>query len=240
MSNIGDCLNDPICEWITGEKAHGKVLACGTILRLVDGHQVWGSGYDGFRDLSKKKPPKIHAVRGPKTRAACLSWGWKCPEVYGDPGILLPRFVHYEDCADPPGNWDWDIGWVPHFKDEMKNVMGWHTISPKTDDPWKFVGELLTCSVIVSQSLHGLVLADAYGIPSVWAPLSARPKWKGVKAKGRAHRGPLKRGDAWTFKYEDYYESIDVDPVCSMDPNDAKLHPIPDSMGDKLLEVCPW
>lgn len=235
MANIGDCLNEPLCEWITGHPLNKKkVVGCGTILRVVNGHEVWGTGYDGFRDLgSKNKPPsKIHAVRGPKTREACLSWGWKCPEVYGDPGILLPRFVK------PERNVIHEIGWVPHFKDELQELNGWFKVSPKTDDPWKFISELLMCEVIVSQSLHGLVLADAYGIPSVWAELSARPKWK--NPVGFPKKGPVKREDAWTFKYEDYYTSIDVDPVCSMNPNDAKLHPIPDTMGDKLLEVCPW
>jgi len=231
MPNIGDCLTLPIYEWITGGdyKSSPKLLACGTILRNINGHNVWGTGYDGFRDLSKKKSGKIYAVRGPKTREACLSWGWKCPEVYGDPGILLPRFIGSDRHAA------YDVGWVPHFKDELQDVEGWHTISPKTSDPWKFVGGLSTCRIIVSQSLHGLILADAYGIPSVWAPLSDRPKWR--NPTGQPKQGPMKRENAWTFKYEDYYASIGIDdPICSMNPNDAKLHPIPDIMGDRLLE----
>jgi pyruvyltransferase len=38
----------------------------------------------------------------------------------------------------------------------------------------EFVDDLLSCEVIASSSLHGLVAPDSYGIPSVWIRISDR------------------------------------------------------------------
>ena len=40
---------------------------------------------------------------------------------------------------------------------------------------------------VVSESLHGLIVAEAYGVPSVWVELTEHPDW-------------------WSFKYNDFYE----------------------------------
>ena len=53
---------------------------------------------------------------------------------------------------------------------------------------WKDVIDQITaCDYIASSSLHGIILADAYGIPNVWIQLSNRIRGNG-------------------FKYRDYYE----------------------------------
>jgi len=227
MRNIGDSLNEPLYRWIAGRemtrKTRRQILGCGTILHNVKGTagtEVWGSGYNGRSDLSKRRPPKIHAVRGPLTRRACLEWGWDCPRVYGDPGMLVPRLV----AAELPARLF--LGWIPHFKSERIKRTGYLTISPQTQDIEGFVHQILSCKVIVSESLHGLILADAYGIPSVWAPRESK------------RSDPLP--PTWEFKYNDYYASLGLWREPSMNPDDAQLNPIPEGMADKLLEVCPW
>lgn len=56
------------------------------------------------------------------------------------------------------------------------------------------IESLLSCRRIASSSLHGLILADAYGIPSAW--LMAEADKGGSRPKG---------GE---FKYYDYFASI--------------------------------
>ena len=228
MRNIGDSLNAPLHWLITGRemtrKTRRQVLGCGTILHGIKGnrgHEVWGSGWNGRSDLSKRPEPKIHAVRGPMTRAACLIWGWDCPAVYGDPAILLPLLISHPRVTEGP-----TIGYIPHFKSERWTLPGCVTISPRTKDILYFIQVLNCCSVIMSESLHGLILADTYGIPSVWVPRESKRK------------NPLP--PTWEFKYHDYYASIGVEREPSMNPDDAQLNPIPEGMADKLLEVCPW
>ena len=50
---------------------------------------VWGSGVSGM-DRSFISPRRILAVRGKKTNFFCDRYKVACPEVYGDPALLLP------------------------------------------------------------------------------------------------------------------------------------------------------
>jgi pyruvyltransferase len=61
-----------------------------------------------------------------------------------------------------------------------------HIISMNTDDYKSVIDQIVQSKLIVSSSLHGIILADVYGVPSVW------------------FRGLGKEID---FKYQDYYAS---------------------------------
>jgi hypothetical protein len=63
-------------------------------------------------------------------------------------------------------------------------------ISPHSS--WKEVfRQIQTCGSVISSSLHGLVVADSLGVPSVWVQF----------------RGTRTRRTEGTFKYMDYLES---------------------------------
>lgn len=54
--------------------------------------EVWGAGIiDGTKKL-RYKPKKVYAVRGPLTRKVLLAQGVKCPEIYGDPALLVAKY----------------------------------------------------------------------------------------------------------------------------------------------------
>jgi pyruvyltransferase len=53
---------------------------------------------------------------------------------------------------------------------------------------------LLSCRIIVSSSLHGLIFAHAYGLPAIWIKLSDR----------------LVGGE---FKFHDHYAFMEVDAL---------------------------
>ena len=74
-----------------------KLLAVGSIFaKASDGDIIWGSGVSGKR-LNKSDYTftslDIRAVRGPLTRQFIMkNFNIDCPEVYGDPVLLLPIF----------------------------------------------------------------------------------------------------------------------------------------------------
>jgi len=91
-----------------------------------------------------------------------------CPEVLGDPGLLLPRIY------DEPQPKRWEIGLVPHYVhlEEAARLFRLHTfiktISPLCADPRPTIDLIRSCDLIASSSLHGLIAAEAYGIPHTW------------------------------------------------------------------------
>ncbi len=183
-------------RWDTRQKAN-KALAIGSILHFArDGDVIWGTGINGkipeqdhcFRHLD------VRAVRGPKTRAALLERGIQCPAVFGDPALLVPRYLKIRRV-----NAGTDFVVIPNYNDlplfrGMDNV-----ISPL--DPLKTViGRILGARKVVSSSLHGVVLAEAFGIPAVLL---------------------LPEGFSESlFKYQDYYEGTgrkDVEIASTLD-----------------------
>ena len=132
----------------------------------------------------------IHSVRGYMTQQVLTSLGEKEYPV-GDPGLMLPLIYD----TDPDKIYK--IGFIPHISTidnpEWKNVCSRVgnsiIIDFRTDDLESIVTQIKSCDIIVSQSLHGLIIADAYGIPNCWY-----------------YDGPLHSGGK--FKFYDYFSSV--------------------------------
>ena len=160
---------------------------------------VWGSGLlHRLSGTEKLGNQKILAVRGPLTRASLLSCGTECPEVYGDPALLLPQFIDY---TPPPYPERTGIGIIsawwehknPMFFKFMKNVgADARRIKTRGYKDWKdFIREICSCKFVISSSLHGIIVAEAYNIPCLWVIFSTK-----------------KQNDDHYFKYWDFYQSI--------------------------------
>lgn len=155
-----------------------RVLGCGSILAHATAHSVvWGTGI-GERQQWVDPAATFRAVRGPISRQRVLECGGSCPEVYGDPAMLLPRFY----APRPAGAWR--VGVVPHFVDyewarqrAPKDALVIDILRPIE----AVVDAIMACDGIVSSSLHGLVFASAYGLPVSWARMSDRLCGDGVK-----------------------------------------------------------
>lgn len=169
-NNMGDTLTRPILQHfgykveLVGRKERGKVVGVGSIMTAVrSGDVVWGAGCIRQVPLQKTNV-KFLAVRGPLTRS--LISGSVVPEVYGDPALLLPLIYNPNISAK------YDVGIIPHYIDKpVGHGTGYHFIDIQQD--WKtVVREILRCKRIVSSSLHGLIVAEAYGIPATWIKLS--------------------------------------------------------------------
>jgi hypothetical protein len=63
------------------------------------------------------------------------------------------------------------------------------------------VREIASCSVVITTSLHGLVVADSYGIPAVWTTLD--PPLSGGDFKFRDYETALTPGRSRYIEYGD-------------------------------------
>jgi pyruvyltransferase len=174
--NFGDYLSLKLVERIVGQPIETnpsdnrkKLLAVGSIFaRASEGDIVWGSGVSGKRmKLSDYdfKTLDIRAVRGPLTRQFIMeNFKINCPEVYGDPVLLFPYFFpEFKKKKNP--KYDYVI--VPHYTEEKLFPKSKYKNVVYPTDPWDVViKKILNSKFVISSSLHGLIVAEAYHIPA--------------------------------------------------------------------------
>lgn len=167
--NFGDELSRIVVKKLSGknvERSKGsqkKLLAIGSILHFANsGDVIWGAGINGKISLSshKFKHLDVRCVRGPLTRKYLMTKGIFCPKIYGDPALLLPRL--YPELKRKP-----QIPFIviPNLNeiDAYKNVP--NLVLPN-QDPFIVIKEILKAKLVISSSLHGLIVAEAFGIPA--------------------------------------------------------------------------
>jgi len=179
FENFGDILSLKLVERIVGgpvrvykkgqKPPEKKLLAIGSLLYFAcDNDVLWGTGMNA--KITKKKDFKftaldVRAVRGPLTRKFLLeTFRIECPEVYGDPALLLPYFFpEFKRSKNP--RYDYII--IPHYSEEHLFLKDeWENIVYATE-PWEDVlQKILDSRFVISSSLHGVVVAEAYGIPA--------------------------------------------------------------------------
>ena len=175
--NFGDTLTPIILEKFLKTKIEfadreekAKILAVGSVMTAVrENDVVWGTGQIKKLEKPIKAPKgaKFLAVRGPLTRA---SIDGEVPEVYGDPAILLPLLYN------PPRTQKYRIGYLPHYADreivKSKSIGIEDTIIDITSSPKTIIDLVTSCEMIVTSSLHGIIVAEVYGIPVRWEKYS--------------------------------------------------------------------
>jgi pyruvyltransferase len=142
-------------------------LVVGSILgRVQKTSVVWGVGSFGTEGGVKViKDKKYLAVRGPLTRSKIEMFGGKCPDNYGDPALLMPEYYNKEVEVK------YDLGIVLRWSENNRkqiNIEGVKIIELLTDDVEGVIDQMRSCRRIISTSLHGLIIADAYKIPNSW------------------------------------------------------------------------
>jgi pyruvyltransferase len=192
--NYGDLLSKYLVENISGKKVkwvhpkkqpwfkiHKKhYLTVGSIIHhATKDSVVWGSGIiDKKQSITKGD---FRAVRGPKTREYLIQLGYYCPEIYGDPALLLPKFYN------PLIEKKYKLGIIPHYNDyslvlkTYLNVPDVIVIDLMTIDVEEVTRKIMSCEKTISSSLHGIIVSHAYGIPSVWVEFSKNIFGDGVK-----------------------------------------------------------
>ena len=126
---------------------------------------VWGSGIGNLSRCYRLEGRKldIRLVRGPLTRVILQDYGYCVPAAYGDPGILLP------DIYNPETEKQYAYGVIRHATETDREVPcnDCLSIDVRTRDYKGFVDRLKSCRTVISSSLHGIILAEAYGIPAI-------------------------------------------------------------------------
>lgn len=226
--NIGDYLSYWVVDF--AKKANGitddrvkktqHLYAIGSILDFgFQDATVWGSGL--IREKSDFKWRKfrkldIRSVRGPETRRVLMDNGYQCPESYGDPAILTPLLYTPDNIQKTH-----EYKVIQHYSLPKASE---NSLSPVVGKDWTvFIDQLVEAKLVISSSLHGIILAESYGIPAVM----------------------LKPGNLDYFKYRDYYYSTErydfpvansIEEALEMQPA-----PLPDirSIQDNILSCFP-
>ena len=158
-----------------------------------------------IKDLVQTAQPRICAVRGPRTRDILQNRGLYCPNVFGDPAILLPKYyMPRKKLTRNP------IGLILHHTQHLTREqlafcanIGIRTISifrKKNNEIENFIEEVCACERVFSSSLHGLIVAQTYGIPAQW-----------IRLKNNSIHA-----DDW-HKFEDYFLGACQEPQKALD-----------------------
>lgn len=242
--NFGDSINPVIWRLLTGKKPttvnldykcrsdETVYMMSGSVLEhACENTIVWGTGFISKNSRLRVKPKKICAVRGPLTRSIVVSQNIPCPRVYGDPVLLMGSLYM------PIVEVKYDVGVIPHYIDknvplpELFTEENGVTVIDVQQDVFSFIKAVLACRVIASSSLHGLILADAYGIPSVW-----------IKLSNNIAGGDFKFLDYFMSVFRTYQKPLWVNVNTTIDDIFARVEKWNRAMIDKtqLLEAFPY
>lgn len=205
--NFGDTLSPLVVRHVSGQDVEYAgintcdLAAVGSLLDKVitrewkrllrlrfDKIRVWGTGAFGSDALKDSRDKlTVAAVRGPMTRDMM---GLDAATPLGDPGLLIDTMD-----TQAPKKYRWGI--IPHVVDiKVPAIQQLHDDNEKSclinladEDVLAVARQIRSCDFIISTSLHGLITADAFGIPSVWMRAS----------------GNIGGGD---WKFMDYFASV--------------------------------
>lgn len=188
--NFGDALTPYIIQKLSGEfpvytepDDGDNYIVTGSILNhAAENSIVWGAGIANEEDIIPECD--IRAVRGKLLLERVQDEGYDI-ESFGDPALLLPKFYN------PIIEKKYKYGVIPHYVDLHKLSSGdkYYKVINILKPVEEVVNDLLECEMILSSSLHGLIVADAYGIPNLWVEFSDKILGDG-------------------FKFRDYFSSV--------------------------------
>ena len=192
VPNFGDDINPWFFSSISDVKMrlstsrnHQHFLGVGSLLdRATENSVVLGSGM--LRPLENPIHPNTRfiAVRG-EYSAEATDCGFNV--LRGDPLVLSNLLFR------PPQKKKYRLGIVPHvrsFDHFFHTARRKGRIIDPSVRPLKVIEQIAACEFIASQSLHGLIVADALNIPNVWVR-------------------PAANMDGGDFKFLDYFSTLD-------------------------------
>lgn len=237
--NFGDDLSPWLFEKLIGMEIQqniGKIasyIAVGSIIKRVRNQSiVWGTGsFGNEKPYMFNRNAEYLAVRGPLTRSRLIDRDIECPRIYGDPALLTPM-VYY-----PAIEKKYEIGLVLRWSETEwlgKSVgPGVKLIDLGTRNVEDVLDQILSCKYIITSSLHGLIIADAYGIPNAWLSSNSPAGFE--------------------FKFYDYFLSVDKVRHATefeITENDASVDVLEEAFefdsrkiqfdASALLDACPF
>lgn len=211
IGNMGDQLNRLILDRVFGyeveatEPDRADMFGIGSHLSLlakIDPAKtppvaIWGTGFISKLSTTARIPKTgfdLRAVRGELSRRVMEEKLGRSLDIpTGDPGLLAGQ-LFTEPIAKKHR-----LGVIPHFRErddprfqELARLSDDSVVIDLTGDPLSVIREISSCEQVISSSLHGLIVADSFGIPSLH-----------VKVTDRVN------GDG--FKFADYYSAFGVE-----------------------------
>lgn len=203
------------------------LVGTGSVLHLAPaGSVVWGTGVNGKKVRESWAVPPgldVRAVRGPWTARLLRERGLEVPEVYGDPGMLLPYAM--PELVALRASATEEVLVAPNLNDrselgEQAAALGLPVLDP-VEHLDLVLRRIATSGLVVGTSLHAIVVADALGVPARLVRSEHEP----------------------AFKYRDYLAGTGrwTEPVAPTVASALELgpHPAADLDRDALLEAFP-
>ncbi len=197
--NFGDLLTGLLLKKFTGldsiwsDPTDAELVVVGSVLEKIP--ENWTGIVAGAGKLHEKTQLNLDqavvlALRGPLTAK-----GMRGNFALGDPGLLADELV-------PLTEKEFDLGIIPHWTDHSlaadPRFIKYHpVIIDVRNDPLKVISDIGKCKKIISSSLHGIILADAFGIPR---RIEISPR-----ALSHAHQ------EGGLFKWRDYSLSLGME-----------------------------
>ena len=210
--NFGDEIGPFIAAAETGNKCYNvrdlpwtpeyAYCTAGSLLHSLRKNNciVWGSGF--IRDPSdirpEAAPSRVLAVRGPITAEIASILGWGECHIFGDPGLLIPNYLPFfsRDQSNKAVV-------IPHRS--FAEAHSVHGADLEVIYPWEglyyVAAKIRSAPLVISSSLHGLILADAYRVPWVW--------WR--------QSNDVRKGGE--LKFLDFFQSLDIESPNSVIDN---------------------
>jgi len=189
--NFGDSISPLIVAAVSGKEVvhrtipHCDMTAVGSLLDTVVRKQwqrdlllrfnrvkVWGSGSFKPYRIKHHRRLDVFAVRGPLTRDAM---NLKRDLAMGDPALLIDRLIPKID-----KKYRWGI--IPHVIDFNESVVAdinnntpnSLVINLRNPNLLETAKEIASCDFVLSSSLHGIIVADALGVPHAWTKITGK------------------------------------------------------------------
>ncbi|MFH8252161.1 polysaccharide pyruvyl transferase family protein [Microbacterium sp. B2969] len=204
-----------------------RMLAIGSVLqRAQDGDVVWGAGVKGGSEpLPRGIDLDVRAVRGPLSIDYLHRAGVSTDRVgqLFDPGVLFPRlFADELEKVEPRGG----DRIVPHYHDDLllrrRHYEHLGSFVSVDTTPLGMMRALKGADRVFASSLHGVIFAEAMGIPAYWlAPIGGEDELK-------YHDYYLGTGRTKIKRFESLEEAMASDPM-----------PLPRFDIDAYLETFP-
>ncbi len=190
--NFGDLLTPLLLQrfagitptWAKPEDAH--LLVVGSILESVEKFPWYGTVFGSGKLYERTKVTETACILG--LRGHLSAKGVKGTYVIGDPGLLADELVRTTK--------EHNLGLLPHWSDKTLATRPEFLkydpliIQPENDDPLEVLRQIGSCRKIVTSSLHGVILSDAFGIPR------------------RIEYSPTLDREGGVYKFKDYLSSI--------------------------------
>ena len=156
---------------------------------------IWGAGFmhrDSFLDCGVRNI-QVSSVRGHLSLDRLIG----CEEEprLGDLALLTSRCGIVARCESPKS-----VLFIPHYADEgsafeKELAARWNDVRilKVSANPRALIKSISSARLVISSALHPQIVADSFGVPNIWVPLSNR-------VGGGA------------FKFEDYLSVFDLEP----------------------------